>query len=70
MNIIFRLIFVFYSEICNIVVKLFKAYSDLDLGHTMPNIDDDDFCYKCVQTPGMSPPRQGHGPIVSSRHRI
>ena len=21
--------------------------------------DDDDFCYKCVQTPGMSPPRAG-----------
>ena len=22
-------------------------------------IDDDDFCYKRVQTPGMSPPRAG-----------
>ena len=26
----------------------------------------DDFCYKRVQTPGMSHLGQGHGPIVSS----
>ena len=24
-----------------------------------PDDDDDDFCYKRVQTPGMSPPRAG-----------
>ena len=30
--------------------------------------DDDDFCYKRVQTPGMSLPRAGGGTSLASEH--
>ena len=33
-------------------------------------VDQVKSCDKRVKTPGMSPPRAGHGPIVSSRPKV
>ena len=44
---------------CRLINVIERMYMYLHITHTCRSLDDDDFCYKRVQTPGMSPPRAG-----------